>query len=500
MKGIKLYLLIGVLIAAVVVLAIFYQPLMGMYYNTQLSSFEYKPTMSFDTVSNAGITGFVNFREGAIPMLVKNLESEDENVRIASIIAMGRINPTQNGKKALLEVVREGRQPELRAAVWALVKHKKIMEGDMKEILKSAEKDEVKIACAKYFNLAVDESAAPLVAELLKSDNLEVRYEACKTLQNTPYPPASADIIDSARKFSTAGKDDMLMTACTTLVMCSDSQYAAPVFEELKKNDVPKLLEAARKYVKRLTPQDIYSFVRGALTSDNPVEQESATIVSESLPPGMKNELGKYAVNKSDPDVIIAGLELLQEFGKTDSLPRALELMQSSESEVASAAVIAVGKIAVNDKFGDYPRLNDYKEENSRNKIIEAVLSVMKDREPLRRACSQALRDLCAPDAPVGTDYESWKNWWDDFNNTKGLVAELVKNLDKGREYMNKGNTRENLTTAKEYLQKASASCEKLEEIATRNEKIVKWVNRKRDEINKLLYVVNKSKPLDVMK
>ena len=86
MKGKKLYVLIGLAVVAIATLVYFSSTIKAELYTSKMKDFELSKGQLCQSVSNAGIEGFVKMGSSALPFLIKNLASDNQGVITGSII------------------------------------------------------------------------------------------------------------------------------------------------------------------------------------------------------------------------------------------------------------------------------------------------------------------------------------------------------------------------------------------------------------------------------
>ncbi|GAB4157583.1 MAG: hypothetical protein Kow00107_06830 [Planctomycetota bacterium] len=496
MKKAKWIVLIVLGVAAFVTLAVYLNDIKAKIYTGKLKGFTLEKGQSPENSANAGVTGFVSLKESAIDFLLKNMENEDPGIRLGSMVALGKISPSIDGGKFLLKLLADPKEPEDQVLVWALVKHKELIGKDVAKILAGTKNKKTKIYCAQFFAKAGNGSGKAL-AELLGDEDLDVVTAACEALQSVKYPAATPGLISAAKKMAKANNSKGLEVACSAIPLNVSPDQAEAVLAELGSDEIPELLEACRIYAKSLPEGNLVVFCRDALTSENKVLRKSAMFVMDSILPAAKANVALAILKDKNVDSVIFALDLLRQHGGISSLQKVAELVESDDVEVAKAAIAALAGMIDRNKYGYIPTYGGYKVANEREPYIELLLRKIEETD-LRFTCAEALTLICDPQPPLNPSPEEWQAWWNDFKNTRGLIVELVNSMETVKDLL-KDKTRENMTKAKEILDKADVICTKLEEISSSNTKIASWVTKKRDELNQLRYTVNKSKPLDVM-
>ncbi len=493
----KLHLiLIGVAIVAIIVLlVIFYNPMTAAYNRSSMKDLDIRQGQSFEQVVNPGISGFVSMRNSAIPYLVEILDKDDNgSVRTGAVIAISKIGYTPEGTAALLRSLEKASMPELPAVIWALSGLKEKASADVVKLLKTGKSEHTRAAAAKILGKIGDKASAPALTDALSDTNSYVTVAAAAALLNMNYAPATSRLISLAKRLAEENNAGGVDTVCSTLISCTSDSYSDSVFDELGSNEIPALLKACREYCKKLSEGTLLPKLKQAIVSDNKIERESAIIIAAVLSIGSKEQIALAALDDEDPITLVSALEMLREVGTPACLDRVVEMVDHDDKEVGSAALVSMGKIVDRNRIGDPPMVTTNPKDNPREAYILVALEHLKDAN-LRIGAAKSLEYMSRINA--GTSYEDWNAWWTDFKNTSRLVKELVTVISSiNLEH----KTDEAFAKAGPLITRAEQILDELEQIASRNTKITKWVEEQRSKVSNLRYVYNKSKPLDIMK
>ena len=310
---------------------------------------------------------------------------------------------------------------------------------------------------------------------------------------------ATPELIKLIRRMAKQERNDEAKNVCANLLGCVSAAEAKYVFAELGKNDFPPLLKTCRQYSTKLTLNVLMPYLITAAKSSNAVERESVSVIALKLPRSEQERIAIILLSDPDKKNVLIGLEILNRIGSPDCKDVLMEIAGSSDKEIASEALLALGNIIDRNKefFGRPPTLNTRKEPIAREIYIEFVLEKLKDPD-LRRAASDALEKITA--RTISTDYEGWKSWWDAFKSSSYYIQDLSETL-KTLDNIDLGNnkTMKNFKKAKSLLAKAEDLINKLEALNLSKESVVRWIAKQRERVNIYKYSIDKYKPIDVM-